>query len=302
MNWHRCTLLPHACRRHDTKATGLYAGATMSQAERTRKFRALHQAATPFVIPNPWDIGTARIFKALGFQALATTSAGFANAQGLPDGGITRDMAMQHCREIVNATDLPVSADLENGFVDSPEHVAETIRLAAETGLSGCSIEDASRAPGNPIYDFNLAVERVAAAVEAARALPHDFVLTARAENLLRGRNDLDDTIKRLQAFEKAGADVLYAPALRSAEQIKAVCAAVTKPVNVLAGMANFPHTVDELGRMGVKRISLGSALANAAFGAVIDAARDIQDNGRFTFVAKGASHKTLTDFFTPYA
>ena len=183
-------------------------------------FRALHEQASAFIIPNPWDVGTASILAALGFRALATTSAGMAFSLGVPDGYVSREAVLAHCRTIVSATDLPVSADLEKGFGDSPESVAETIRDAAETGLAGCSIEDYTGDDANPIFAFDLAVERISAAVEASRALPHDFVLTARGENLIRGRNDLDDTIKRLQAFEAAGADVLYAPGLRDLESI----------------------------------------------------------------------------------
>jgi 2-methylisocitrate lyase-like PEP mutase family enzyme len=249
-------------------------------------FRALHQSL--FVMPNPWDIGTARILAALGFKALATTSAGMAFALGLPDGGVPRDLVLDHCRAMVAATSLPVSADLEKGFGDTPESTAETIRAAAATGLAGGSIEDHTGHADNPIFDFALSVERIAAASEAARQLPDDFVLTARCENLLHGRDDMDDTIKRLQAYEMAGADVLYAPGLRDLDTIRAVCGALTKPVNVLMGLPGVSFGTKELAEAGVKRISVGSTLTRAAFNAFIRGARGIVENGRFDYT-KGA-------------
>jgi len=242
-------------------------------------FRALHQDI--FIIPNPWDIGTAKLLASLGFKALATTSAGYAFSRGLPDGGVSFEEMMKHCREIAASTPLPVSADLEHGKGDSPDSAAETIFAAEAAGLAGCSIEDATGDPAKPIYDFSLAVERVAAAVEAARALERDFVFTARAENFLHGRLDLDDTIRRLQAFEAAGADVLYAPGLSDIEQVRAVCQAVTKPVNVLT-VASF--TVAELAEAGAKRISLGSKLTTLAFGAVERAAVEMLSRGSFAY------------------
>ena len=242
-------------------------------------FRKLHE--TTFIIPNPWDIGTAKLLASLGFKALATTSAGFAFSRGLPDGGVPFDAVIEHCKEIVGATDLPVSADLEHGKGDSADSAAETIFAAEKAGLAGCSIEDSTGDPGNPIYDFSLAVERVAAAAEAARSFSRDFVFTARAENFLVGRPDLDDTIRRLQAFEKAGADVLYAPALPDVETVRAVCSAVSKPVNVLVRPG---FTVDALRDAGAKRLSLGSKLTTAAFGAVRRAAREMLDGGSFEF------------------
>ena len=250
--------------------------------EKAETFRALHQAQGTFVIPNPWDIGTARILTQLGFKALATTSAGYAYTIGRKDGAITRDGALAHTRDTVAATDLPVSADLENCFGDAPERVAETLRMAAATGLAGGSVEDATGDPQKPIYDFSHAVERVTAAVEAVRALPIPFTLTARAENFLHGRPDLDDTIRRLRAFEAAGADVLYAPGLRDMATVRAVMSAVTKPVNVISvpGL-----TVPELAAAGVRRISLGSALSRAALGALVKAAREIQTSGTFGFL-----------------
>jgi 2-methylisocitrate lyase-like PEP mutase family enzyme len=255
---------------------------TATQKEKAVRFQALHRRPGAFVIPNPWDAGSARLLAALGFEALATTSLGMAAALGKRDGAVSRDEVLAHCRSIVAAIDLPVSADLENCFGDDPETVAKTIRLAAETGLAGASVEDASGDPGHPIYDFALAVERVAAAVEVARSLPFPFMLTARAENFLRGRPDLDDTIRRLQAFEKAGADVLYAPFLPDLAAIRTVCRAVSKPVNVLAGRPLL--SVAELAEAGVKRVSLGGLLSRAALGALHRAAREIQERGTFTF------------------
>lgn len=246
-------------------------------------FRALHEREGAFVIPNPWDVGTARILAALGFEALATTSAGLAFSLGKPDGGVTREEALAHCRALVAATDLPVSADLEKGFGDSPESAAETIRAAAGTGLAGCSLEDYTGDRANPIFPFELAVERIQAAVEAKRALPEDFVLTARCENLIRGRDDLDDTIRRLQAYDEAGADVLYAPGLRDLESIRMVCRSVSKPVNVLP-VPGASFTVAELAEAGVKRISVGSLLARAAFGAFVAAAREMAEQGAFRY------------------
>jgi 2-methylisocitrate lyase-like PEP mutase family enzyme len=242
-------------------------------------FRKLHE--TTFIIPNPWDIGTAKLLASLGFKALATTSAGFAFSRGLPDGGVPFDTVIEHCKEIVAATGLPVSADLEHGKGDSADSAAETIFAAEKAGLAGCSIEDSTGDPNNPIYEFDLAVERVAAAAEAARSFSRDFVFTARAENFLVGRPDLDDTIKRLQAFEKAGADVLYAPALPDVETVRTVCSAVSKPVNVLVRPG---FTVDALRDAGAKRLSLGSKLTTAAFGAVRRAAREMLDGGSFEF------------------
>jgi 2-methylisocitrate lyase-like PEP mutase family enzyme len=259
---------------------------TTSQADKGRTFVALHQRPGCFVIPNPWDAGTARLLAGLGFEALATTSAGLAFSLGRKDGegAIGRDEILANARDIVDATDLPVSADLEGGFGDAPDVVAETIRLAAGVGLVGGSIEDASGRPDDPIYDFGLAVERVAAAVEAARALPFPFVLTARAENYLHGRPDLDDTIRRLQAFQDAGADVLYAPGLKSGADIETVVGAVDRPLNVVMGLQGVALTVAELTEVGVKRISVGSALSRAALGEFLRAAREVRDTGTFTF------------------
>ena len=263
-----------------------------TQLQKAERFRALHVRTEAFVIPNPWDIGSARILAGLGFEALATTSGGFAAAMGKRDGTMSRDEVLAHCRALAAATDLPVSADLEKCFGDDPATVAQTIRLAAETGVVGGSVEDWS---GRAIYDFDHAVERVAAAVKAARALPFPFTLTARAENFLRGRRDVEDTIRRLQAFEQAGADVLYAPFLPDLAAIKAVCGAVKKPVNVLAGRP--PFTVAELAAAGVKRISVGSLLANVATGALLRAAREIKARGSFGFAESAASTKEVSEF-----
>jgi 2-methylisocitrate lyase-like PEP mutase family enzyme len=272
---------------------------TQTQAARAERFRALHDRAGAFVIPNPWDIGTTRILEALGFEALATTSAGYAHSRGLKDGAKTigRAEMLAHACEIVEASALPVSADLENGFGDAPEEAAETIRGAIEVGLAGASIEDATMNPADPIYDKALAVERIEAAVEAARSVDFPFMLTARAENFIHGRPDLDDTIARLQAFEAAGADVLYAPGLRTIEQIRTVCQAVSKPINVVAGLGGVAFTVAELAEAGVSRISLGSTLSRLAYGAVIRAAKELQADGTFGFSGDAVSYAELQDF-----
>lgn len=260
--------------------------AKVSQEEKARRFKALHEQPGAFVIPNPWDAGTAVLLTGAGFEALATTSAGLAFSLGLRDaGGMNRQQVLDNVRAIADATPLPVSADLENCYADEPEEAAKTLALAAEAGAVGGSIEDATGNPSKPIYDFTLSVERVAAAVEAARRLPFPFTLTARAENFLYGRNDLDDTLKRLQAFEKAGADVLYAPALPGIEAIETVCSTIKKPVNILAG-ARQTFSIQVLAEAGAKRISLGSALNRAALGAFLRAVREIKDQGTVNFVA----------------
>jgi 2-methylisocitrate lyase-like PEP mutase family enzyme len=256
-------------------------------------FRKLHEKA--FIIPNPWDIGTAKMLAAAGFSALATTSAGYAFSRGKADGAIPFEERIAHAREIVAATDLPVSADLENGKGDSADSAAETIFAAEAAGLAGCSIEDSTGDPAKPIYDFGLAVERVAAAVEAARSLKRDFVFTARAENFLLGRPDLDDTIRRLQAFEKAGADVLYAPGLSDIETVRKICAAVSKPVNVLA-VPGF--TLDNLREAGAIRISLGSKLSTAALGAVRRAIDEMLATGSFEFARQATPFGELQKLF----
>jgi 2-methylisocitrate lyase-like PEP mutase family enzyme len=256
-------------------------------AEKSAAFRALHQRPGAFVIPNPWDAGTARLLASLGFEALATTSLGFANTLGRADGtgAVSRGEVLANCRAIADATDLPVNADLENGYADEPRAAAEMIRLAAEAGVVGGSIEDATGDPQKPIYGFELAVERVRAAVEVARALPAPFMLTARAENFLHGRRDLDDTIRRLRAFEAAGADVLYAPGLRDLASIRAVVGAVGRPVNVVMSAADPSITVAELAEAGVKRISVGGALSRLALAAFLRGAREMKEQGSFTYM-----------------
>ena len=258
---------------------------TSSQNEKAARFRALHDGPDLFVIPNPWDAASSRILANLGFQALATSSAASACALGKRDGGLTREEALAHARVIVDATELPVSADLEKGFGDAPEAVAETIRLAAEAGLVGCTIEDATGNPDRPLYDERLAVERIAAASEAARALPFSFIVTARAHNLLYAGSSLDDTIARLQAFEQAGADVLFAPGLPDLASVRAVCAAVSKPVNFMAGIKGKSFPVRELAAAGVKRVSLATSLYRAAMTGFLNAAHEVKDEGLFGFL-----------------
>jgi 2-methylisocitrate lyase-like PEP mutase family enzyme len=263
----------------------------MTREEKFEAFCALHERPGAFVIPNPWNAGTARILAALGFEALATTSAGHAFAVGRRDssGALTRDDILDNAMSIVEATSLPVSADLEDGFGAEPELCAATIRLAADVGLVGGSIEDATGDPHDPIYEFQLAVERIAAAAETAHNCR--FLLTARAENFLHGRPDLGDTIMRLQAFEAAGAEVLYAPGLPSLDAIREVCAAVTKPVNVVMGLKGATYTVEELAAAGVKRISVGGSFARAALGAFLCAAREVKEQGTFSYAADALPH-----------
>ncbi|MEM8948648.1 MAG: isocitrate lyase/phosphoenolpyruvate mutase family protein [Pseudomonadota bacterium] len=275
--------------------------ATSTSSDKGSYFRSLHQGEGAFIMPNPWDVGTARILASQGFKALATTSAGMAFALGKPEGQTSRDDVLAHCRMMVEATDLPVSADLEKGFGDSPEAVAETIHAAAATGLAGCSIEDHTNRPDDPIFAIDLAVERIQAAVEACRSLDHDFVLTARAENFLWERPDLDDTIARLQAFEKAGADVLYAPGLRDLETIRSVCAALEKPVNVIMGMPGVTFGKDELAEAGVKRISVGSALARAVLGTFLRAGEEMVNDGSFSFAGDAAGFDELQTIFSGF-
>ncbi len=274
----------------------------VGQIQKGERFRALHAGPGAFVIPNPWDAGTARILTRLGFQALTTTSGGLAFTLGKRDGArtVTREETLANAKAIADATDLPVAGDLENGFGDAPEAVAETIRLAGETaGLVGGSIEDSTGDPQRPLYGFHQAVERVAAAAEAARALPFPFVLVGRAENYLHGRRDLDNTIRRLQAFEAAGADALYAPGLTRPEDIRTVCASLSKPVNVvmgLAGVNNVAVSVAELAALGVRRISVGSALSRAALGAFLRAAREIKEHGTFSFARDALPYAEAND------
>ncbi|HXM81193.1 MAG TPA: isocitrate lyase/phosphoenolpyruvate mutase family protein [Burkholderiales bacterium] len=270
---------------------------TTSQSDKAVRFRALHQGPGAFLIPNPWDAGSARILAGLGFQALATSSGACAGTLGKRDGKVTREEALAHARAIVMATGLPVSADLEKGFGDAPEAAAETIRLAARVGLVGGSIEDATSDKDKPLYDINHATERVAAAVEAARALPFEFTLTARAENFLRGKPDLEDTIKRLQAFEKAGADVLMAPGLPDLAAVRAVCAALSKPVNFMAGIKGKSFTLAELQEAGVRRISLATSLYRAAMSGLLEAAREVKDKGSFAYLERSLTTPELNGF-----
>lgn len=267
-------------------------------SKRKPSFRELHDQPEPFIIPNPWDIGTARILARMGYQALATTSAGYAFSIGVPEGTLTQEQVLGHCQEMANSTDLPVSADLEKGFGDSPESVAETIRLAASTGVAGGSIEDHTGDPDDPIYAFDLAVERVHAGAEACQALPGDFVFTARAENYLWGRPDLDDTIRRLQAFEAAGADVLYAPGLKDLDTIRTVCESLSKPVNIIMGLPGAAFGINELAAAGARRISVGSALSRAVFGTFIRGAREMREKGTFNFADDAIGFAELDDFF----
>lgn len=269
----------------------------ISQTERAARFRALHEAPGVFVIANVWDAGSARVLAGLGFVALATSSGASANVLGRLDGMVTRNEALGQARAIVNAVGLPVSADLEKGFGDAPDMAAETIRLAGEAGLVGGSIEDATGNKDKPLYDLGQATERVAAAVEAARALPFPFTLTARSENFLRGNPDLDDTIKRLQAFQNAGADVLFAPGLPDLAAVKSVCSSVSKPVNFMAGIIGKSFSVAELEAAGVKRISLAGSLYRAGMGGVIEAAREVKEKGTFGYLDHAASSSDLGDF-----
>ncbi len=268
------------------------------QKQRAERFAALHRRAGAFIIPNPWDAGSARVLAGLGFEALATTSSGYANAVGRLDGAVSRDEMIAHCRDLAAATDVPISADLENCYAHAPKEAAETLLRAAAAGVVGGSIEDYSNDPAK-IYDFSLAVERVQAAVEAVRRLDFHFTLTARAENLLRGVNDLDDTIRRLQAFEKAGADVLYAPGLTTLEQVRTVCGALKKPVNVLAPQVRGA-TVAQFAEAGAKRLSVGGALASAALGALLRAANEMREQGTFGWTAQLAPGREIKRLLGP--
>jgi 2-methylisocitrate lyase-like PEP mutase family enzyme len=271
--------------------------AMRTQEEKGIIFRALHERKTAFIIPNPWDIGTARLLAHSGFEALATTSAGYAFSIGQRDNSVGRERMIAHVREIVAATELPVSADLENGFGDDPETAAETIRLGAEAGLVGGSIEDSTTTRDDPIYELEHAAERVRAAAEVVRSLGFAFMLTARAENYLFGRRDLKDTIKRLQAYQEAGANVLYAPGLADKNDIAAVVSSLDRPVNVLAitGL-----TLADMSALGVKRISVGSGLTRAALGAFLRAAREMKEQGSFTFADEAVSFRDISLMFEP--
>lgn len=269
-----------------------------TQEEKGSAFHALHKRDSAFIIPNPWDVGTARLLAHLGFEALATTSAGYAFSAGQRDNTVDRDKMMKHVAAIVSATELPVSADLENGFGDDPKTVAETIRLAAAAGLVGGSIEDSTSRPDDPIYEHELAVERIRAASEVAHALPFPFLVTARAENYLVGRPDLRETIKRLQAYQEAGADVLYAPGLASKRDIATVVSAVDRPVNVVMGLQGVQLSLWALSEIGVRRVSVGSALSRAAMGAFLRAAREMQEHGTFTFAEQAVSYQDISAMF----
>ncbi|MCK1707814.1 MULTISPECIES: isocitrate lyase/phosphoenolpyruvate mutase family protein [unclassified Bradyrhizobium] len=268
-----------------------------SQLEKAKAFRALHVRPGAFIIPNPWDAGTAKLLAAMGFEALATTSLGLANTFG--GSTVSLDAILDNCRVIAAATELPVSVDLENCGAHEPKRAADAIRHAAEAGAVGGSIEDSTGEQERPIYDFALALERVQAAVEVARSLPIPFTLTARAENLLHGRNDLDDTIKRLQAFEAAGADVLYAPGVHDLATIKTVVASLKKPFNLVMGFADPTLTLPQLAAAGVKRISVGGAMSRYALSAFLMSAREMKENGSFTYVRDMARIKELRDAFT---
>jgi 2-methylisocitrate lyase-like PEP mutase family enzyme len=266
----------------------------ITQERKALQFRALHEEPGIFIIPNPWDIGSSRLLAGLGFRALATSSAAAACVVGRRDHALSRDEALAHSRTIVEATDLPVSADLGNGFGDSPRTVAETVRLAAEAGLVGCTIEDATGNTERPLYDFQLAVERIAAGAEAARSLRFPFMLTARAHNFLFPNPNLDDAIARLQAFEKAGAEVLFAPGLPNIESVRMVCSATSKPFNFMAGIKGKSFPVSELAAAGVKRISLATSLYRAAMTGLLDAAREVKETGEFTFIEQCVSTAEL--------
>ena len=272
----------------------------LTQAEKANAFQKLHERDKAFIIPNPWDIGTARILEHLGFEALATTSMGYAFSVGQRDTTIGRERMLEHVAAIAKSTTLPVSADLENAYGDAPEFVSETIRLAAEAGVVGCSIEDATNRPDDPIYDKHQAADRIRAAAKGTLAhSPPAFTLTGRAEGTLtRPKPDLKDTISRLQAYQEAGADVLYAPCLGSKDDIAAVVRSVDRPVNVLMGLHGVRLSLAELSSLGVKRVSVGSALCRAALGGFLRAAREMRDNGTFAFADEAASSREISDIF----
>lgn len=271
----------------------------LTQEEKGQAFRALHERKGAFIIPNPWDVGTARLLAHLGFECLATTSMGYAFSVGRADNSIEREQMMGHVRAIAAATELPVSADLENGYGDEPATVGETIRLASRVGAVGGSIEDATGRAGIPIYEKEKAAERIRAAAETARGLRFPFTLTGRCENYLHGRPDLKDTIARLQAYQEAGADVLYAPGLKTAEEIAEVARSVDRPVNVVMGLQGVQLSLHELEEMGVKRISVGSALCRAALGAFFRAAKEMREHGTFTFAKDAANAQDMTAIFS---
>jgi len=270
----------------------------MTQADKAQRFQALHLCPGPFLIPNPWDPGSARVLAGLGYEALATSSAASAAALGRRDGTLSRDEALAHCGAIVSATQLPVSGDLGNGFSHIPAEVAKTVSLAAEAGLVGCSIEDSTGEEDNPLYELQLASERVEAAVKAARTLPFQFTLTARAETFVNDRPDLDETIRRLQAYEKAGADVLFAPGLPDLPAVRAVCSAVSKPVNFMVGIRGKSFSVAELAEAGVKRISFAASFYRAAMTGFLTAAREAKEQGTFHYVDTTIPGSEIYGFF----
>jgi 2-methylisocitrate lyase-like PEP mutase family enzyme len=269
-----------------------------TQFDKAKRFREMHARDRAFIIPNPWDLGSARLLEALGFEALATTSAGYAFSIAKRDHAVTRAEMIAHATSLCAATSVPVSADLENGFGDDAETVIETIRLAADAGLAGCSIEDSTNRDDDPIYARAHAADRIRAAAETAHALSFPFMLTARAENYLHGRPDLGDTIARLQSYQEAGADVLYAPGMKSVDDIATLIRSVDRPVNVLAGMQGLTFTLAELNAAGVKRVSVGSALSRIALAAMIRAAREMRDRGTFTFVNEPISSSEIAGMF----
>lgn len=269
-----------------------------TQAEKGTIFRELHERDSAFIIPNPYDAGSAKLLEYLGFEAVATSSAGYAFTLGKPDNAVGRERMIEHGADLVAAVDIPVSADLENGFGDDPETASETIRLAAATGLVGGSIEDSTGRTDDPIYEFDHAVERVRASVEATRSLPFTFTLTARCENYLVGRPDINDTIRRLQAYQEAGADVLFAPGLTTKEDISSVIASVDRPVNVIMGLSGVQMSLAELSDLGVKRISVGSSLARAAFGAFLRAGQEMRDHGTFIYANEAVPFQQINSIF----
>ena len=274
----------------------------LTQAETAAAFAELHRRDGTFIIPNPWDVGSAILLAHAGFEALATSSAGYAFSIGKPDGEVGRDQTLAHAAEVVAATGLPVSIDLENGFGDDPEDAAETIRLAAASGAVGGSIEDRNRRPDDPIYERKLAAERIRAAAEVVRSLPFPFMLTARAENYLVGKPDLKDTIERLQVYQEAGANVLYAPGVTSRDEIETLVRSVDRPVNVLMGIKGVQHTLAELTELGVRRISVGSTLARCALGAFLRAANEMRDQGTFGFVEDAADSRLVNSIFASWS
>lgn len=270
-----------------------------TQSEKSKEFVDLHQNGSTFVIPNPWDNGSARLLQYLGFKALASTGAGFAFSHGRSDLSINARDMLSHLTELSKSTDIPISADLQNGFGDTPSDVSQTILDAAKTGIVGGSIEDASGNADNPIYDIGLAVDRIQSAAEAAKSLSFKFMLTARAENYLYGRPDINDTIRRLQAYQEAGADVLFAPGIQSKEDIEAIVQSVDRPLNVIMGFQGIQLTVAELQELGVARISLGASLARAAYGALIRAAKEVQSAGTFNYASEAISGKEINRIFS---